>query len=330
METIAGIFAAVIGLVLALCSVRIESPKSVFLEYHVGGGDIARDLDGHLGKEMLRGRDMFKSLHFVDKLALMVTGTGRVLIVNTTYNYGKNALASGNFRGHIWDGIKVGLVNHHSVCSRLLSVVRENHRLAETFSPLAARINRCSGNRITKLLLAFRGFSENGVPIRKIYLVTERDPASHRMADVLYVGTDVYSRFASLRKDESWWINSKCDRQPRPLYLFKLFAGNSSNGRGGIRGFDHFLPLVDSSKCVGQDDEECAEGNPKSPSLPKPPYCLSPLFGTLLLGLGFWYLNYGDDPGGNVVFILANAAIPIGATLCLYRLNGLLNWSVRF
>ncbi|SPF45312.1 hypothetical protein SBA1_580009 [Candidatus Sulfotelmatobacter kueseliae] len=46
------------------------------------------------------------------------------------------------------------------------------------------------------------------------------------------------------------------------------------------------------------------------------------------LGFGFWRLSYSDNSGGNIAFILANAAIPIGAILCLYGFNGLLRWSV--
>jgi hypothetical protein len=57
---------------------------------------------------------------------------------------------------------------------------------------------------------------------------------------------------------------------------------------------------------------------------------LASLLGILALTLGFWLLMYSDSPGGNVAFILANAAIPEGVILCLYRFDEWLKWSVGF
>jgi len=97
---------------------------------------------------------------------------------------------------------------------------------------------------------------------------------------------------------------------------------------GQFVGVKHFLPLITSNDSIGQNDNESTEGEPSPSRLPKPLYCLASFCGVFALGFGFWRLSYSDNSGGNIAFILANAAIPIGAILCLYGFNGLLRWSV--
>ena len=117
------------------------------------------------------------------------------------------------------------------------------------------------------------------------------------------------------------------------IWLSDCYIGLLRNIQGLLRefiGLDKRLPLVASNGSVRNEGNESDQSYPKGFSPPKPLYLLSSSLGVIILGLGWWYLNYSDGPGGNIVFILANVAIPGGVILCLYGFNGLLIWSLRF
>jgi hypothetical protein len=125
-------------------------------------------------------------------------------------------------------------------------------------------------------------------------------------------------------------IYSEIDGDPRSGCRFKLLLVDHRLFSSFTQSVGHGFPLIAGDGRISYDSEQSENGDHILSGLPEPSYPIASFLGIIVLSFGYWYLNRSNGPGGNIVFVLAIAAFPVGVILCWYGFNGLLVWSLRF